>query len=442
MREIVVRLMLSCICLQLVIGPAAFAEDVPRNAIPVIVDLDLPADKRPPVRANLKACKVAFASGSQKDEGVGLNFLDKNSPEAFEAQLQKVIAERGLAWFGGGTFYVTGIDMRNADQTRRAYQAILNRNGLSNKQVRVLDIPSRLLGDLSVGLAEHLLQRARYFLPSKERDYQTPDRDEVLANLKATAFVESFGVALVFATMPFEQALLLKTISLSVLAGYSIYQKSMMNWLLRFGSEKPENGNTRDNLIEGFNKQLLLSIPFTTNYQVVGNLDKIMEYYRAYGFDAVAAAFPHQFAQFATSTAGLLTVQQTIFYSMVVVGKFGSWMNSQVGDQNVADAKVIRPWIQIPILAADLVFLLMATGQGGVELFNVGPLSVNTGHAGLAALTAGSLLAFKAWPNMLDHVLKAYQGAKARRANRRAVRDHTTGEASFRAPTEDERQNP
>ena len=406
MRVSVVRLMLGCICLQLAIGPFAFAES----------QLDLHPDLRPSVRANRTACRVAFAHSDQKDDGVGLPFLQGNAPEDFEARLKDTISKRGLSWFDGGTFYVTGIDMRNADQTRRSYQEILNRNGLSKKQVRILDVPSRLLGDLSVGLAEHLLQRARYSLPSIERDYQTPTREEIIANLKATAAVEITGAGIVFYTMPFEQALLLKTISWSVLLGYNIYSKAMLNWLLRFGSE-----NKKDQSAEIFGKQLALSLPFTTNYEITGHMMEIKNFYQTYGFDAIVAAFPQQFAEFATSTAGLLTIEQTVFYSAVIVGKFGGWMDRQVGDQNATDARALRPWLQFPILIADLSFLLMATGHGAIDLMQIGPLTVNTGHLGLAGLTAASLWAFDKWPNMLDKALGIYQRRRQRKEAERAA---------------------
>jgi hypothetical protein len=185
-----------------------------------------------------------------------------------------------------------------------------------------------------------------------------------------------------------------------------IYEKSLINWILR-NSSTTEKGRR----IEMFLKNMMVSMPFILSYNIFGNFSKILDFYAQHGFAKMAQAFPNEVANFG-ATQGLTTFLQALFFSQVINSGSSAWVNRQVGEENTRDARTLRPWLELPILSLD-VFLLAYAASGQAEvLYSLGPLSVNTGHVALAGLVAGGAFLFHAAPNFLNHPLRWFQKAR------------------------------
>lgn len=375
--------------------PFAFAEGA---------SLDLGAHLRPQIRNQIRQCQTLLIESGQADDSVGIPF-STNNPEEFRAQVAEAVAKYGLERFRSGTFFVLGVQMRDEAATLARFNEVLEASGLNEvgAEVKVLSVPSNLIREESVSLARDILERVRYFWPSITRDAQAPQMAEIHAGWMSTAVLEVPTVIFLYSSLPALDANMTAISHAVILGAYTIYSKSMLNWLLRPGFDKPSLAN-----IELFFKQMALSAPFVANYNIFGKFSEITQYYVLNGWAKTMQAFPHELAAFAT-TQGLTVVLQTIFYSQVITKGFGGWVNNQVGEDNSRVARASRPWLQAPILMADAVVLAMASSSWGEPLLTIGPMELNWGHAGLIAMTASASFIFNKFPDALNKTIPVYK---------------------------------
>jgi hypothetical protein len=377
-------------------------------------DLNMNPEERQPIRNQISSCQTMLVPKDQgSNQAVAIPFSTSNDPKVFATQLREAIDTFGAERLRGGTFYVLGVTMNEEASTKHLYEELLAQAGLSEASIKVMSVPNGLLEKKSKNLAAKALEQVRYFFPSRTRDYETPQIAEVTGGWTSTALTEVPNVLFLYSALPFLDANLTVTSHTLVLAAYTIYTKSMLNWLLRSGSK-----NAKVNAVEIFMKQMLLSLPFVVNYNVFGQFSKILAFYAANGWAATVAAFPMEAGSF-VSTQGLSLALQTLFYSTVITNGFGGWVASQPGVDNSRIARAVRPLLQTPLLMADSVLLAMAASGTGGALLELGPFGVNSGQVGLALMTTAGYLVFKKFPNVLAPTLQLYSAGEKRFARAR-----------------------
>jgi hypothetical protein len=98
-------------------------------------------------------------------------------------------------------------------------------------------------------------------------------------------------------------------------------------------------------------------------------------------------------------------VLQTLFYSTVITGRFGSWMDSQMDESRKLASRLIRPILQTPVLMVDAVLLAKASVSQEI-VFHLGSMNFNSGHAELVGLTVLGATIFH--PKVLDAAFAPY----------------------------------
>lgn len=185
----------------------------------------------------------------------------------------------------------------------------------------------------------------------------------------------------------------------------------MLNWLLRPGANK----------VEGFTKQMALSVPFMVNFNILGNFTKIQNFVIDAGLNGTLQVMPQVLTEFA-STQSLTIVLQTLFYQIFITNGIRALETLQKTVNNELAARTITKYLAIPVLALDAVFFAMASSGTGDVLFNIGPMVVNTGHAALAALTMVGIPIAK-WPQILQPTVKTYRMATSRLIRKKIKRN-------------------
>jgi hypothetical protein len=367
-------------------------------------DLDMPGASREQIRNQIRSCKTLFVTPDQKDDSVGIPFSVRNLDQ-FRAELKTTLAQFGREKFRDGTFYILGVKMQDQAQSEQNYRNVLREFALDevNAHVTVLSVPSQFIEKESVNLATHALQRLRYFFPSLARDYQKPQRAEVGSGWAVNALIEVPNIFVLFVALPPLDATLTVATHAALLGAYSIYAQSMLNWLRRPGS-----GSEKMNHIELFLKQMALGVPFVMNYSVFGRFSEILNFYMVHGWQQTLHAFPYELTNFA-STQGLTLALQTVFYSQVITNGYGGWVGRQTGDENSRVARAVRPWLQVPVLAAGAITLAAASSNWTDPILAIGPMTINAGHFGLVGLTAAGIFYFKKFPKVMDHTIPIYQ---------------------------------
>lgn len=328
---------------------------------------------------------------------MGLGFPG-HDPRAVADWLRGLEVLAGTEFVQSGTLFLRGVPMNQSSQVRKSFEdLVLSPLQSRELQLRVASVPDRLADpDAEISRLRDAWQRLRYFFPSRERDLQRPLADEVRSGMGATALLEIPNVIFLFSSQPAGLALTMTTTHSGILASYQIWAKSMVNWLLRSGFRTPALQNS-----ELFTKQLLLSVPFVVNFNVLSNFNNIMSYAATHGWDAAAAAFPAEFGYFLT-TQGLTIVLQTLFYQHVMTNGFGRWMNEQPTEARSERARALRPWVQAPIGALNAVVVTAAAVNWGGTVIGLPGLDINTGHLALAGMTAMMAAMFRHYPGALD----------------------------------------
>lgn len=363
------------------------------------LNLDLPREQRSPIRANLTNCQSFLITAEQIDDSVGIPFVARTA-EDFEKLLSEAILRYGKERFKSGTFYLLGRKMSEESQEHKAFVQVLHKLRLDDQGIKlvVLSVPDNFIEQESRSLARKVIQRVRYFFPSLKRDYQNPQMGETVSGLISSGLIEVPNMFFLYGSLSPLDAQLTITAHAITLGAYNLYAKAMLNWLLRPGKDGyPVEA-------ELFLKQVLLSAPFVVNYNVFSHFGEILDFYARHGWTALLQAFPNEMAAFA-STQGLTLVLQTIFFSQVITKGFGGWMSAQIGEERVAQARALRPWIQTPVLIANGIVLAMAASNWGEPLLSLGPAELNMGHVSLMALTAAGTLFFNKFPNLLNRIL-------------------------------------
>lgn len=355
---------------------------------------------RQPIRAQVRECATLLVEEGQLDDSVGLPF-SSHDPKEFETELTAALTKFGPERFRNGRFYVLGVEMSRAIQVTQAYDDILERHGLHALGARalVLDVPTHLVRDEAVRLTQRVMEGLRYFVPSCKRDYQCPQRAEVLSGLFATGAIEIPNVIFLYSSLPALDANLTVVTHVVTLTAMTTFSKSMINWLMRSGTRREWTGSA-----ELFLKQMLFSMPFVANFNIFGRFSEILSFYHAHGAAGLAAALPGEAVTF-VATQGLTLALQTLFYSEVMTKGYARWMDAQTGDVDAKAARALRPWLQSPLLMLDAVLLAMASSNWGEPLLSWGSAEVNVGHAALLGATVAGKMFFAKFPRALNRFL-------------------------------------
>ncbi len=378
--------------LKTLITPAAGVSEKVRN-------LDWDPTKRPPIRNGILECNVYLSPAEPTvNQVVGIP-LNTANVEDFKNTIAEVIKTRGKDVVLGSYFYVTGTTMKNEAMTRLKYQAALEDLGIPKGavKVKVLSIPQQEINWLSVEAARGVYERIRFWMPSLRRDYVPPTWEEVSSGLVATAAIEAPQVWILMNDLPPLDAALTISTHAIVLGAYDVFKKTMGNWLFRPGSS----------VAASYAKQLSLSLPFILNYNILSNTTKIATFYENNGLAGMAAAFPNEVLDFA-ATQSVTMFLQTLFYQVVVTNGFRKWENDQIGVENSNIARPLVNYLLIPVLAIDSIAVGMASGMSQ-EIFSLGPLEINSGHAALFGLIMGGGALFKYFPRFLDPTIDMYR---------------------------------
>ncbi len=339
-------------------------------------------------------CEV-LASTREAGEDMGIP-LAAGKASDFESALKDLVASGKVEALKGERLYVTGIIMGHETEVKAEYEAILERNGISPRdlQVVVLSAPESVIKQSAVTSARDAWHRLRYLFPSLRRDFEKPLPGEIVSGILTTVPVEIPNVFYLMATMPAPEAQMVIAIHSATLLAYTIFSKAMINWLLRPGTTKAEL----------FLKQCALSMPFILNYKIFGNFSKIMAAIQARGYGVLLSQGPEKVSEFLASD-GMTMVLQTLFYGTVMTRRFGAWMDSQKNESRKVASRVIRPVLQAPVLMADAVLLAKASVSKEI-LFHLGSMNFNSGHAELVGLTILGATLFH--PKVLDATFAPY----------------------------------
>ena len=230
---------------------------------------------------NAKSCAVFFSNESQKHPSMGKKLLESNSAADFEKllqthpELQKELAQPGH-------IVVSAVSYEKAIETEKEFQQVLKRNELeSHIHLHVFPVPEKKIRKSVLGLLQTAKERLRYFLPSKKLDYESPLKQEVVSGLISSAMIEVPTMVYLFKTLPLMDASLTVSTHLAILTAYAVFNKAMVNWLLRSISST-----------ELFLKQMSLSIPFILNYNIFGQMSPLTHYLKTNSWHKAAEDFP------------------------------------------------------------------------------------------------------------------------------------------------------
>jgi hypothetical protein len=353
-----------------------------------------------PFRARIREAGLYLLhrDAATRDDSLGRRL----SPSLASEDVRSALKARGADALRGEILYATGVEMGSEKAAAERLRGLLAELGLgADVRVRILSVPRAW----SAGFGRALRDRIVYFLPSRTRDFQAPLRDEVIAGSLTTLILETPNAAYLLSTLPHRDALVVLGVHTAVLAVYTVFQRTMGNWI------------TRSTGAESFAKNGLAALPFILNYNVFGHLTAIQEFGATAGAGAVLRALPGQGLQFLV-TQGLTVALQTEFYARVVMQGFRGWAGSQ---KLPGDAVAARSWVNVillPWLWVDSIFLTQASTASTVVL-RIGPFLLTGGHLALAGLLAAGTL-FVSRPQLLDRSLAWYR--RVRSAASRLIR--------------------
>jgi hypothetical protein len=212
--------------------------------------------------------------------------------------------------------------------------------------------------------------------------------------LISSAMIEIPTMVYLFKTLPLMDASLTVSSHLSILTAYAVFNKAMVNWLLRSLSST-----------ELFLKQMTMAIPFIFNYNIFGQMTPLKHYLQTHTWQNAAEDFPQWGLSFLSSQS-ITVLLQTLFYSVVITQGIKRWPQIQTEPAQYERARSLSNYLAMPILAMDAVFLAMSAGTSS-PLLQVGPLIVNQGHLALIGATAfGSVFWWK--PEILNPSLRFF----------------------------------
>lgn len=97
--------------------------------------LNFNKETRAPVREYISKCNTFLtpadsgANNNKVDDGMGTIIAASLDPSVVEASLRQAIAENAPGYFRNAQLSLTGVGMKNADEKRTAFEAMLTRNG-------------------------------------------------------------------------------------------------------------------------------------------------------------------------------------------------------------------------------------------------------------------------------------------------------------------------
>ena len=307
--------------------------------------------------------------GKGKDDSTGVRISDTLDADALFQKLRSL----DVSAVSGRKIVATGVEMGDERRVaRRINEGLGAKRHYLGAPVAVLSVPR----PWSDGVGRAALDRVRYFWWSRVRDHQTPLRDEVTAGLTTTAALEAPNAAYLISTLPWPTSLVVLGLHSAMCAFTSVYQRSLGNWIIRSGP------------VGSFAKNLLVSLPFVLNYNLL------------------AASEPFSLGGFAV-TQGLTLALQTVFYSSIVIRGFRGWAAAK---SDPGDAVAARAWVNVlllPWLWLDSIFVAQAS-MASTVLGRAGPFTLTGGHVSLALLIAAGWLLLR-FPALLDWTLRGYR---------------------------------
>lgn len=358
-------------------APASAEAPAPR---PAPSSLDAAFDGRPrgeefvPFRLHIRKPGVYLLERDVRtgDDSNGRLVAASLGGEDLSGALSKLRTEGGPSALTGRRLFVTGVERGSEREARERVQALASAAGLGldKGSVRVLSVPR----PWSKGRVRALVDRLVYFFPSFTRDFQRPLRGEIVSDVVTTSILEVPNAVYLLAALPQPDAGLVLGTHAALLSVYTLFQRSTVNWLLRAGKA------------ELYAKQVLLSLPFVLNYNILGHFSALTGAHRTLGTEGLLALLPGALAGFAV-TQGLTLLLQTAFYSIVVTGGFRAWAARQNTPENAGAARSWVAYLLLPWLWLDSIFLTEA-GTTATVLFHAGPFMLTLGHLHLAAWTA------------------------------------------------------
>ncbi len=412
----------------------------------------------------VRACQIVLAplEEGRTSDSMGVRLAQKNDQASFRSSLEQAIAEKGLAIFDGADLYVSGINMKDEASVKTQYSETMASVGIDSSKTKliVLSIPeaparevlrlgyqqmmnrmqkilpgvyqkifsaerlkefedSAIEGMQTVTLmnavrsidikeeGRHAKERLRNFFYSREKDYESPTKGELVSGLISTSGLEISNAVNLAYMLPWTDAALTLTIHTLTLAFYIGYQKTMGNWFMRTPTQ-----------VEMFAKQMVTSAPFIINYNIFGNFTELLTYLQTHSFSEASIAFPGLMTSL-MSSQGVTTILQATFYWLFMGNGIRAWVNSVEGEADSQTARKLSNYIAGPVLFLDAVFLTMASADKPLPLlniqnysYNIGPLELSLGHALLAGLT---LATYKVWtnPRTLDPILRWHKNVRA-----------------------------
>ncbi|MCB0392117.1 MAG: hypothetical protein KDD58_12560, partial [Bdellovibrionales bacterium] len=375
------------LCLIISFQPYYFTHSQP-------IQLDLEPEHRPQIRSSYskETCITLFCPQDFNPENGKVEVSDSvgipignGTVEDFEKAITEIIKNYGIEKLIGTYVFIAGADINSERELKLKHKEVLKKHNLENHiKIKVISMQKEEIHGLTLKSTKAILQRVKLWFPSIKRDFEKPDKNEVIAGLVTTAVIETGSIYYLFQTLPEDDAIITSTLHAVILSAYAVYTKFMINWLLRPGT----------NMVEGFLKQLSMSLPFILNYNIFGQFTPIVKYLESHTIEVTMLAFPNEVIEFA-STQSVTMMLQTLFYYVVITRVIGSWANNQQGLQRSKDARVYRKIAEMPVLAMDAIIIAIASGVGAEQLISLGPIELNDGHAMLLTLTALSSSLYK-----------------------------------------------
>ncbi|MBK9293554.1 MAG: hypothetical protein IPM57_03780 [Oligoflexia bacterium] len=347
----------------------------------------------------IKQCQILLARivDGKKSDALAKRISSSIKPKDLKENLLNAISHGGRDSIKGADIYVTGVAIRDHKKVEEEYKNILSEKEFSdlNLNIKVISVPKGLHEKLVNITLKDIWEKMIYFLPSYARDYQRPTYGEMLSGLGLTALVEVPTVLALFKTLPPLDAAVTSIMHATLLAAFTIYQRSIANWMMRSQGQ-----------FETFSKNLFIGGTFVTNYYVFGNLTPALNYVSSNSYQDIVNAFGAAFAGFVVSQ-GLTNVIQTEFYSKFIQGIRGKWVELQKNQKNNDLAREAGNWVMfLPQMAN--AYVLSQASLGRDPILTMGPVEFNYWQVVLLGFWTAAYGVYKK-PEILNPVLPKYE---------------------------------
>ncbi len=382
---------------------------------------DLSKNNQVSFRSEITECDIFFSpfleSIGRASDGIGYR-ISSNNVEDFKNSLEKLIEIHGIEKLNSSRFYATGIAMRKGSEHKRALEEILKKaDAPESAKVMAITVPGHLVNEGATNFIKNTFEDFVYNLPLPSRFYQKPLKEEVVAGFKGMTPIEVSNTVALYSTVPFLPGHSFMDVHITsinhgiILSIYNIYQKWMVNWLLSpgetyvekyvrnksrelgvwlaktFSKENLNNPKLLHRLLTEklpawgqrfsvydtklFAKQMMLSMPFVTNFKIFGNYSQLSNFFIEQGLPT-ATQVMEEMGSFAM-TEGLTIGLQTYFYKVTQTQRIMGWLQTIKEEKRSMLAREFVNYVKIPILLLDSVVLFFAS-SGALPLTDIIPV--------------------------------------------------------------------